>query len=201
MQLVNATQASPYPPATATITTDDENGGAWDHVAPPGVDRWGPGTRVPTVIVSPWARHAAVGATRHPRRGRRRPHGGIRLRPAARPALSREIVSAGADRVLPPTPFQHPLLLRLATSSAPMRGPELRVLSRPVCSPRPGRNAARPCGRWPRHARRGRRCSLRSEKLSSAADLTTISAGPGAARQGESMLKPRASRARADLTR
>jgi phospholipase C len=63
MQLVNAIQASPYWPTTAIIITYDENGGAWDHVAPPVVDRWGPGTRVPTVIVSPWARHGYVDHT------------------------------------------------------------------------------------------------------------------------------------------
>ena len=63
MQLVNAIQASPYWPTTAIIITYDENGGAWDHVAPPVVDRWGPGSRVPTVIVSPWARRGYVDHT------------------------------------------------------------------------------------------------------------------------------------------
>ena len=63
MQLVTAIQASPSWPTTAIIITYDENGGAWDHVAPPVVDRWGPGTRVPTVIVSPWARRAYVDHT------------------------------------------------------------------------------------------------------------------------------------------
>jgi hypothetical protein len=28
----------------------------WDHVAPPKGDRWGPGTRVPAIIVSPLAK-------------------------------------------------------------------------------------------------------------------------------------------------
>jgi phospholipase C len=63
MQLVNAIQASAYWPTTAIIITYDENGGAWDHVAPPVVDRWGPGSRVPTVIVSPWARHGYLDHT------------------------------------------------------------------------------------------------------------------------------------------
>ncbi|HLK11131.1 MAG TPA: alkaline phosphatase family protein [Candidatus Binatia bacterium] len=44
-------------PTTAIIVTYDENGGQWDHVPPPsgpGVsDAWGPGTRVPAMIVSP----------------------------------------------------------------------------------------------------------------------------------------------------
>ena len=45
------------------IITYDENGGAWDHVAPPVVDRWGPGARVPAVIVSPFARRGFVDHT------------------------------------------------------------------------------------------------------------------------------------------
>jgi phospholipase C len=61
--LVEAVQASRYWPDTAIIITYDENGGYWDHVAPPVVDRWGPGTRVPTVIVSPWAKRGYVDHT------------------------------------------------------------------------------------------------------------------------------------------
>ena len=38
---------------TVVIVTYDENGGFWDHVAPPAGDRWGPGSRVPALIVSP----------------------------------------------------------------------------------------------------------------------------------------------------
>ena len=38
----------------------DENGGWWDHVAPPKGDRWGPGTRVPALIVSPFAKKGHV---------------------------------------------------------------------------------------------------------------------------------------------
>ena len=38
---------------TIIIVTYDENGGLWDHVAPPKADRWGPGTRVPAVVISP----------------------------------------------------------------------------------------------------------------------------------------------------
>ena len=42
------------------IVTYAGNGGMWDHVAPPKLDRWGPGTRVPTIIISPFAkRHFA----------------------------------------------------------------------------------------------------------------------------------------------
>jgi phospholipase C len=48
-------------PALTSIAYD-ENGGFWDHVAPPtGAgwgDRWGPATRVPALITSPFARSA-----------------------------------------------------------------------------------------------------------------------------------------------
>jgi len=38
----------------------DENGGWWDHVAPPQGDRWGPGSRIPAIVVSPYAKKGAV---------------------------------------------------------------------------------------------------------------------------------------------
>ena len=45
------------------IVTYAENGGVWDHVAPPKIDRWGPGMRVPTIIISPFARRHFVDHT------------------------------------------------------------------------------------------------------------------------------------------
>jgi acid phosphatase len=42
------------------VITFDENGGWWDHVAPPKGDRWGPGSRIPAIIVSPYAKKGAV---------------------------------------------------------------------------------------------------------------------------------------------
>lgn len=42
------------------VVTYDENGGLWDHVAPPKGDRWGPGTRIPAIIVSPFAKKGFV---------------------------------------------------------------------------------------------------------------------------------------------
>jgi acid phosphatase len=45
------------------VVTYDENGGYWDHVPPPTGDRWGPGTRVPTIIVSPLAKRGHVDHT------------------------------------------------------------------------------------------------------------------------------------------
>jgi len=45
------------------VVTYDENGGFWDHVAPPKADRWGPGNRIPTLIVSPYAKKGFVDHT------------------------------------------------------------------------------------------------------------------------------------------
>jgi acid phosphatase len=38
------------------IVTYDENGGFYDHAAPPKGDKWGPGTRVPAIIISPYVK-------------------------------------------------------------------------------------------------------------------------------------------------
>ncbi|MGH9759361.1 MAG: alkaline phosphatase family protein, partial [Blastocatellia bacterium] len=44
----------------------DENGGRWDHVAPPVVDpKWGPGTRVPGIIISKFAKRGFVDHTQY----------------------------------------------------------------------------------------------------------------------------------------
>ncbi|MEI6559234.1 MAG: alkaline phosphatase family protein [Rhodospirillaceae bacterium] len=56
-------EQSPQWPRTAVIITSDENGGFWDHVAPPRGDRWGPGTRIPAIIVSPQAKRHFVDHT------------------------------------------------------------------------------------------------------------------------------------------
>ncbi len=58
--LIDAVRNGPDWETTAIIITYDENGGFWDHVAPPTVDRWGPGSRVPTLIISPFARKGYV---------------------------------------------------------------------------------------------------------------------------------------------
>jgi len=63
--LVSAVQNSPYAKDTAIIITYDEHGGRWDHVAPPTADRWGPGSRVPTIIVSPFAKRGYVDHTQY----------------------------------------------------------------------------------------------------------------------------------------
>lgn len=55
VELINAVRSGPNWADTAIIITYDENGGFWDHVAPPKGDAWGPGTRVPTIVISPYA--------------------------------------------------------------------------------------------------------------------------------------------------
>ena len=62
-ELVSLIKASPLWSSTAIIITYDENGGFWDHVPPPAGDRWGPGTRVPTLIISPRAKRGFVDHT------------------------------------------------------------------------------------------------------------------------------------------
>ena len=63
--LVNRIRASRAWDDTLIIITYDENGGRWDHVAPPVVDRWGPGARVPTLVVGSFARKAFVDHTQY----------------------------------------------------------------------------------------------------------------------------------------
>ena len=53
-------QESPQWKNMVVVVTVDENGGWWDHVAPPKGDRWGPGTRIPALVVSPFARKGTV---------------------------------------------------------------------------------------------------------------------------------------------
>jgi phospholipase C len=62
---VSAVQNSAFWKDTAIIITYDEHGGRWDHVAPPVIDRWGPGLRVPTIIVSPYAKRGFVDHTQY----------------------------------------------------------------------------------------------------------------------------------------
>jgi phospholipase C len=61
--IIERIRRSPLWRSTVIIVTYDENGGFWDHVAPPKLDRWGPGVRVPTVIVSPLAKRGFVDHT------------------------------------------------------------------------------------------------------------------------------------------
>jgi hypothetical protein len=53
--ILTAIRNSPIWPNTAVILTWDENGGFYDHVSPPLADQWGPGSRVPALIISPFS--------------------------------------------------------------------------------------------------------------------------------------------------
>src|SRR5262249_42154144 len=61
--MIDLIQKSPAWKDTAIIVTYDENGGFWDHVGPPKMDQWGPGSRVPTLIISPYAKKGYVDHT------------------------------------------------------------------------------------------------------------------------------------------
>ncbi|WP_133646449.1 acid phosphatase [Paraburkholderia flava] len=56
-------QRSPQWAHTVVIVTHDENGGWWDPVAPPQGDRWGPGSRIPALVISPLAKKGYVDHT------------------------------------------------------------------------------------------------------------------------------------------
>ncbi|MCU1717807.1 acid phosphatase [Pseudomonas sp. 5P_3.1_Bac2] len=62
-RVLKVLQRSPQWQNMVIIVTVDENGGWWDHVAPPKGDRWGPGTRIPALVVSPFARKGTVDHT------------------------------------------------------------------------------------------------------------------------------------------
>jgi acid phosphatase len=61
--VVDTLRHSPQWYHMAIILIHDDNGGFWDPAPPPPGDRWGPGSRVPTVIVSPFAKRGFVDHT------------------------------------------------------------------------------------------------------------------------------------------
>jgi acid phosphatase len=65
--LLERLRKSPQWNDMAIVVTYDENGGFWDHVPPPAGpgwgERWGPGSRIPTLIISPHARRGFVDKT------------------------------------------------------------------------------------------------------------------------------------------
>ena len=64
-EIVGMIEKSPMWKDTVVIVTYDENGGLWDHVAPPKTDRWGPGSRVPALVISPFAKKGFVDHTQY----------------------------------------------------------------------------------------------------------------------------------------
>jgi len=63
--LIAALRAGPQWRRMLVIVTYDENGGFWDHVAPPKGDLLGPGTRIPAIIVSPFAKRHFIDHTQY----------------------------------------------------------------------------------------------------------------------------------------
>lgn len=62
-EVVERLRRSPQWSRMLIVITYDENGGFWDHVRVPKGDRWGPGTRIPAIIISPLARAGTVDHT------------------------------------------------------------------------------------------------------------------------------------------
>jgi len=63
--LVGAIVDSTYWKSSVVIVTYDEGHSFWDHVAPPKVDRWGPGRRIPALVISPFAKRSFVDHTQY----------------------------------------------------------------------------------------------------------------------------------------
>jgi phospholipase C len=63
--VVAALQGSPQWAHMLIVITYDENGGIWDHVAPPKADIFGPGSRIPALIISPFAKKGYVDHTQY----------------------------------------------------------------------------------------------------------------------------------------
>jgi len=62
-EIIEHLERSPQWPHMLAIVTYDENGGFWDHARTPKGDRWGPGTRIPALIISPFAKKGTVDHT------------------------------------------------------------------------------------------------------------------------------------------
>lgn len=62
-ELINALRNSPMWSSSAYILTYDEHGGYFDHVVPPQFDAYGAGIRVPTWVISPYAKKAHLEPT------------------------------------------------------------------------------------------------------------------------------------------
>jgi phospholipase C len=73
VDLLNAIFNGPEAASTVVMITYDEFGGQWDHASPPGTaggaggpsDKWGPGTRIPAILISPAFSHSGVDHTAH----------------------------------------------------------------------------------------------------------------------------------------
>ena len=63
VDLLKTIRRGPEAKSTLVVVTYDEFGGQWDHVSPPKVDAWGPGTRIPALVLG--GRQQEVGRGPH----------------------------------------------------------------------------------------------------------------------------------------
>ncbi|CAN5789272.1 acid phosphatase [soil metagenome] len=63
--VIEKLRQSPQWPHMLIVVTYDENGGFYDHAPVPKGDRWGPGTRIPALIISPYAKKGFVDSTQY----------------------------------------------------------------------------------------------------------------------------------------
>ena len=65
VKLIDAVLNGPNGKDALVILTYDEFGGFFDHVNPPVIDRWGPGSRIPAIIIGPFAKKGFVDSTQY----------------------------------------------------------------------------------------------------------------------------------------
>jgi phospholipase C len=65
VSMINAVMQSPEWDSTAIVVTWDDYGGFYDHVAPPQLDFYGLGQRVPLLVISPYAKPGYVTHTQY----------------------------------------------------------------------------------------------------------------------------------------
>jgi phospholipase C len=65
VQQINAIMNGPEWDSTVIFLTWDDFGGFYDHVPPPGIDKFGLGPRVPMIIISPFAKKGYISHTQY----------------------------------------------------------------------------------------------------------------------------------------
>jgi phospholipase C len=65
VKLINDVLNGPNAKDALVVLTYDEFGGFFDHVVPPVIDRWGPGSRIPAIVIGPFAKKGNVDHTQY----------------------------------------------------------------------------------------------------------------------------------------
>ena len=65
VKLIDAVLNGPNGKDALVILTYDEFGGFFDHVNPPVIDRWGPGSRIPAIIIGPFAKKGYIDSAQY----------------------------------------------------------------------------------------------------------------------------------------